>query len=255
MRVGFQSARGAPGTTTLALATALELNSRGCEVLLVEADPAGGVLAADLGLPASPSAIEFSTDPRMRDADVFAGEAIHMLGDRLQLLTAPCSGRQSLAAWTVGAQRFVDLAASLPGHVVIDLGRGLPAAAPAVLEHLMDRSVHVVRPSLPELAALIAGLREHDSDPSLRLIAVVDQPGAAVGQREVREVLTPYGMVIEIPWEPVAASQIRTVQGRIRGRSHFGTAMRELVDGLLATLPALSVPVLDVEPTLTGIAT
>lgn len=255
MRVGFQSARGAPGTTTLALATALELSGRGFEVLLVEADPAGGVLAADLGLPASPSAIEFSTDPRMRDADIFAREAVHQLGDRLQLLTAPCSGRQSIAAWTAGAQRFADLAPNLPGHVVIDLGRGLPAAAPAVLENLVDRSVYVVRPSLPELAALIAGLRENDVEPALRLIAVVDQPGAPVGQREVWEVLTPYGTVVEIPWEPVSALQVRTARGRRWARSRFGTASRELVDRLLPPLPPPSAPVVDVEPTLMGAAT
>ena len=255
MRLAFQSARGAPGTTTLALATALELSSRGGEVLLVEADPAGGVLAADLGLPAVPSAVEFSADPRMCDANIFAHEAVHLLGDRLQLLTAPCSGRQALAAWTAGAPRFVELATTLPGHLVIDLGRGLPAGAPAALEELSDRSVHVVRPSLAELAALIAALRENTGDPSLRLIAVVDQPGTSVTHREVREVLTPYGTVINIPWEPVTAAQVRTVQGRLRPRSPLRTAISELVDGLLATLPAMSGPVVDAAPALTGVVT
>jgi MinD-like ATPase involved in chromosome partitioning or flagellar assembly len=254
MRVAFQCARGAPGTTTLALATALELSSRGCEVLLVEADPAGGVLAAELGLSGAPSTVEFSTDPRMRDPNVFAAEAVHLLGDRLRLLTAPCSGRQSLAAWTAGAPRFVELAASLPGHVLIDLGRGMPAGAPAALEQLADRSVFAVRPRLPELAALIAGLREHDGDPSLRLICVVDQPGSRVGQREVREVLAPYATVMEIPWEPVAALQVHALGGHKWARSRLGTSMRELVDGLLCSLAPKWAPVADADPTLAGVA-
>lgn len=125
MRLAFQSARGAPGTTALALATALELNSRGCEVLLVEADPAGGVLAADLGLPCGGrterSRVQHGpTDARCRP---LRRRGLSHAGRLAANADGAVLGPQSLAAWTEGAPRFVDLAASLPAHVVIDLGR------------------------------------------------------------------------------------------------------------------------------------
>ena len=245
MRLAFQSARGAPGTTTLALATAVELSSRQAEVLLVEADPAGGVLTAELDLPAAPTVVEFSTDARMVQPDVFRANAVHALSGELHLLTAPSSSLQTTAAWSAGAERFARLAPALAGHLVLDLGRGTSAGAPHTLDLLAERTVHVVRPELPDLAALIATLREHDSESSMRVLLVVDRPRGApasvVNPREVREVLAPYGAVIEVPWDAAAAMQVRTAPLRRRwARTPFGTVITRLVDRLLTDLPSVT---------------
>jgi MinD-like ATPase involved in chromosome partitioning or flagellar assembly len=245
MRVAFQSARGAPGTTTLALATAVELSSRtSAAVVMVEADPCGGVLAGDLGLPATPSAVEFATDSRSSDADLFATEFVHAVTGSLRVLTSPCSARQTAAAWAAGANRFSDLARRLSSHMVLDLGRGVGAGVPPALDVLAERTVHVTRPTVSDLAALIAGLREHDSDPSMRLLLVAEQPAGAasvVHPREARDVLTPYGTVVEVPWDPAAAAQVRGAPARRKWvRSRLGSTVTALVDNLLGPTPPLT---------------
>jgi MinD-like ATPase involved in chromosome partitioning or flagellar assembly len=245
MRVTFQSARGAPGTTTLALATAVELSNRmSAAVMLVEADPCGGVLAAELGLPAAPSIVEFATDSRSSDLDLFATEFVHAVTGSLRVLTSPCSARQTAAAWTAGASRFCDLARCLSSHVVLDLGRGTTAGVPAELDLLAERTVHVTRPTLSGLAALIAGLREHDSDPSMRLLLLAEQPAGAssdVHPREARDVLAPYGEVVEVPWDPAAAAQVRSAPARRKWvRSRLGSSVTALVDSLLGPTPPVA---------------
>jgi MinD-like ATPase involved in chromosome partitioning or flagellar assembly len=253
MRVAFQSARGAPGTTTLALATAVELSARATTaVVLVEADPAGGVLSADLGLPAVPSIVEFATDSRGSDPDVFVTEFVHAVSASLRVLPSPCSARQTSAAWAAGASRFAELARTLTSHVVLDLGRGAHAAVPPTLDLLAQESVHVVHATVGDLAALIAGLREHDTDASIRTLLVVDPPAGSatrVPMREIREVLAGYGTVLEVPWDPAAALQVRTAPVHRRWiRSRLGTAVTALVDGLLGSAQPVDPPLAAVIP-------
>jgi MinD-like ATPase involved in chromosome partitioning or flagellar assembly len=249
VRVAFHSVRGAPGVTTLALATAIEVAARRSGVLLVEADPAGGVLAALLNLPASPSVVEFSTDARMITSDVFLMEGVHVLGGGLNVLASPCSARQSRTAWATGAAGFRDLAGRLDGDVVLDLGRGVEAGVPEAIEQLADQVVFVVRPWLPDLAGLVARLREHDSDPATRLIAVVGAPlsPATVNPREVRDVLAAHGQVVEVPWDPKAIASLTSSPLRRKWlRSRFGTTVTALVTHLLTGAAATASP----EPTV-----
>ena len=236
MRVAFQSVRGAPGVSSLALATAVEVAARRSGVLLVEADPAGGVLTAQLNLPSSPSVVEFSTDARMTAAEVFLLEGVHLLGGGLNVLTSPCSARQSRTAWAAGAAAFRDLVGRLDGDVVLDLGRGVESGVPDEIERLAERLVFVVRPWLPDLAGLVARLREHGSDPATRLIAVVDAPlsPATVHPREVGDVLGAYGQVVEVPWDPKAIAALTSAPLRRKWlRSRFGTVVTALVTDLL----------------------
>jgi MinD-like ATPase involved in chromosome partitioning or flagellar assembly len=240
VRVAFQSTRGAPGVTTLALATAVELSSRAATgVVLVEADPSGGVLAAELGLPAAPSIVEFATDSRSSDPDQFAAEFVHAVTSSLAVLTSPCSARQTAAGWSAGASRFSDLAHRLTSHLVLDLGRGVNAGVPEALDLLAERTVHVARPTVGDLAALIAELREHESDPSMRILVVAESPTrSGLNPREVRDVLAPYGTVLEVPWDPAAAAQIHSAPARHKwARSRLGATVTALVDGLLGPTP------------------
>lgn len=244
MRVAFQSPRSAPGATTLALATAVELTSRSsAAVVLVEADPCGGVFAAELGLPATPSIVEFATDSRSSDPDLFATEFVHAVTGSLRVLTSPCSARQTAAAWAAGTGRFCDLVQRLSSHVVLDLGRGTTAGVPAELDLLAERTLHVARPTVSDLAALIAVLREHDSDPSMRLLLLAEPPAGAascVHPREARDVLSPYGTVLEVPWDPAAAAQIRSAPARRKWvRSRLGSMVVALVDNLLGPTPSV----------------
>lgn len=248
MRVAFQSVRGAPGVSSLAFATAVEVAARRSGVLLVEADPAGGVLAAQLNLPSSPSVVEFSTDARMTAGEVFLAEGVHPLGGGLNVLTSPCSARQSRTAWAAGAAAFRDLVDRLDDDVVLDLGRGVEAGVPEEIERLAERLVFVVRPWLPDLAGLVARLREYDSDPATRLIAVVDGPlsPTTVHPREVRDVLSAHAQVVEVPWDPKAVAALTTAPLRRKWlRSRFGTVVTALVNDLVTA----AAPVAAAEPT------
>lgn len=236
MRAAFQSVRGAPGVSTLALATAVELTARRSAVLLVEADPAGGVLAAQLGLPTDRTVVEFGTDARMTAPEVFLAEGVHFLGGGLSVLTSPCSPRQAATAWGMGATAFGELARRLDGDLVIDLGRGPSAGGPPALERLADRLVYVVHPALPDLAALVASLREHDSEPRMRHILVVSTATRSrANPREVRDVLAPHGQVLEVPWDPAAVEALLADPQRRRWtKSRFGSAVTQLVSRLVA---------------------
>lgn len=238
MRVGFRAARGAPGTTTLALAVAAEMNTQKGDTVVVEADRHGGTLAALLGLAATPSVIEFGTDARDANAGALDDETTHDLGEGLRLLAAPCSARQAATAWEAAKVRFEAVAKATPANIVIDHGRNPAEGEGAAHE---DPFVWVVRPTLPELASLIAALRDSgDPDPELRFIAVVQPPPSTrhgLHPREVREVLAPLGRLIDIPWDPNAVAALSSSLMR-RGwrRSRFGTAVGSLAADL-ASLP------------------
>lgn len=248
MRVAFQSARGAPGATTLALATAVELSRRSsAAVVLVEADPCGGVLAAELGLPAAPSIVELATEARGGERDLFGTEFLHAVTGSLRVLSAPCSARQAAAAWAAGAARFAELARGLSSHLVLDLGRGVTAGVPQPVDLLAERTVYVASPMVADLAALLAGLREHEGDPSRRLVLLAAPPTGTQSRahpREARDVLAPYGRVLEIPWDPAAAAQVRSAPGRRAwARGRFGAAVTAVVDTLLGLAsPVAGVP-------------
>jgi MinD-like ATPase involved in chromosome partitioning or flagellar assembly len=240
MRVGFRAARGAPGTTTLALAVAAEMNAQTGDTLVVEADPHGGTLAALLGLAATPSVIEFGTDGRPATENTLDAETTHDLGEGLRLLTAPCSAIQAATAWTAARVRFEAVTRAMSANVVIDRGRQ-PSDGDG--NDGEDRQVWVARPTLPELASLIAALRDgDDTDPELRFVAVVQLPpstGHGLHPREVREVIAPFGRLVEIPWDPRAVAALHSSPTRLTWRrSRFGTA----VGSFAAELLSLAVP-------------
>ena len=126
---------------------------------------------------------------------------------------------------------------AFPGNVVIDHGRH--HGDPPGLE-TEDRQVWVVRPTLPELASLVAALREGDEpDPDLRVVAIVQQPpavGRGLHPREVHEVLNPLASLVEVPWDANAVTAMSSDLGRPSWRrSRFGTAVGSLVSELLRT--------------------
>jgi MinD-like ATPase involved in chromosome partitioning or flagellar assembly len=240
MRVGFRAARGAPGTTTLALAVAAELNAQTGNTLVVEADPHGGTLAALLGLASTPSVIEFGTDGRPVTANTLDDETTHDLGEGLRLLTAPCSAKQAATAWAAARIRFEAVTRAMSANVVIDRGRQPNGED---FNDFEDRHVWVVRPTLPELASLIAALRDGDeADPEPRFLAVVQPPpsaGHGLHPREIREVLAPFARLVDVPWDPSAVAALSSSPTRLTWRrSRFGSA----VGSFAAELLSLTVP-------------
>jgi MinD-like ATPase involved in chromosome partitioning or flagellar assembly len=129
--VALASAKGSPGVTTLAQLLALALAApKGRQdtqcaarpVLLVESDPAGGDIAARLGLPGTPGLATLALRARrsLAPADVLShcqtiAGAVHVL--------VGVAGREQSAALEPVLGRVIEALVGLPHVVVLDAGR------------------------------------------------------------------------------------------------------------------------------------
>ena len=154
-RVVFMTVRGAPGCTVASLAIAAVL-AETCEVLWVEADPAGGVLAATSATVAPRPSLEdvAFADARTADTGALVDGAVQRLGD-LAVLAAPADGwlvstalAQPRHPWASGLGRRA-------GWVVVDAGRMSPLSPAWPLVRMADVVVVVCA---PEPVSLVAAL-------------------------------------------------------------------------------------------------
>lgn len=160
--VTFCSVRGAPGvsTTALAVAAAWPVRDRS---LLLEADPAGGVVALRTGIPAEPGLVSLGAAARH-------GVSLRDLWDHAQPLPGGAAVVPGPVSTAVAARVLSVSGASLGSwlaertdvEVIADAGR-LVAGSPA--EAFVERSsvvVLVARPVLDQLhpgSGLLLGLR------------------------------------------------------------------------------------------------
>lgn len=143
--------KGAPGATTLALALALTVRSTHEDpVVLVDADPDGGDMAARLGLPSSPGLVTLAAAARrgLDTEDIFHSTRDVFPG--VQLLAAPSSPEQSSSS-LMALRRA--LAAVLDGRTsVVDVGRWTPRSPASDLVAAATAAVLVIHPSLSGVA-------------------------------------------------------------------------------------------------------
>jgi MinD-like ATPase involved in chromosome partitioning or flagellar assembly len=184
--IGVGSWRGM-GASTTALAITASMAARGEEPWLIEADPAGGVLAARLALaPSQAGSLERIAFPTIRSStiDRFEHAAAHLAGVRV--ITAP---GDPFRAWSCHVPRLAwpAMLRELDAPVVVDLGRlrgGGPNAA--MLAHL-DLLLMVTNPDTVALAATMewadalgkASPVDQGLPLDLTRIAIVDAPIAA----------------------------------------------------------------------------
>ena len=153
--IAFVSHRGSPGTTALSLAVAAAWPTPGVrQKVLVEADPAGGVLALRLGIPEDPGLVSLAAAARHGlDRDELLDHAQALPGG-LAVIPAPSSiavASQLLATSAAGLGRwFADLSDVL---VVADAGRLSPVAESARLVRAADLVVMVAAPVADQLHA------------------------------------------------------------------------------------------------------
>lgn len=156
MLVALVSAKGSPGVTTLAVQLARCWPG---PAVVVEADPAGGDLAARLGLAGEPNlatlaiAVRSGTEPGdlWRHAQPVPGPVRSAAG-RAAAVAGPAGsaeGRSLRPAWSVLAPLLSEAAST----VVVDLGRGAPGetAFDAVVP-LADAVLLVTRPDLAAIS-------------------------------------------------------------------------------------------------------
>jgi MinD-like ATPase involved in chromosome partitioning or flagellar assembly len=181
--VGVGSWRGL-GATTTALSIAASMAADGAEPWLVEADPAGGVLAARLTIDrADAGSLERLAFPTTRSstADRFEQAAVRVAGVRV--ITAP---GDAFRAWGCHVPRLAwpALLRELDAPVVVDVGRLHGGGPGAALLSQLDLLMLVANPDTVSLAATMEWAdalgKSSPGDKGLPLdltrVAVVDAP-------------------------------------------------------------------------------
>jgi hypothetical protein len=184
------------GATTLALGLAATWPTHR-RALLVEADPAGGTLAAASGWAAEPSLVTLAAAVRRSEAVELAFEHTHALPNGASVLAAPGTPEQSRRALAMLAGLF-DQLGKLDGDVVLDCGRLDVSRAPeerrldphgshrisrSNTEAFLEAEVALVacRPQLADLHA-VASFLEHPivtearRSAELRVVLIGDGP-------------------------------------------------------------------------------
>src|SRR5258705_6125183 len=126
--------KGSPGATVLALA--LAATASGLDqgpALLVEADPAGGDIAARCGISLDPGLLTLAASGRRGiDRSIVEGHA-QLLPCRVLALLAPTSADQATSALTGIAGELAKTLTNETSTVVIDAGRWDPHSPAAAL--------------------------------------------------------------------------------------------------------------------------
>lgn len=233
------STHGAPGVSATAMGLAAVWKSTtGRDVLVVEADPDGGVLASRFEeLRADRTLADVAVDIRRSfDLDAVMSSA-RRVWNGVPVVVAPPSAEQTYSALTAGGDRLASgLAASEQLDVLVDLGR-LTARSPAL--HVARRAVTtilVARPTFESVASLTARVPEltaHGCEPGLLLIG--DQPYSP--SETERAVGVP--LVGVLPDEPRLASIFTGGPGSDRQlrRSLLWRTLCDLASRLAARVP------------------
>lgn len=178
--LGFAAAKGAPGTTTLVLALATAWARYNRPPLLVEADPDGGSIAADLFGGRAPddrgvAGLALARDPeplyslQAQCIDVVDADFTLLLGPG-----CPARARSAAAAWPVLAAALLPLRESGEVDVLVDLGR---ARADDAVTHfllpVLDQLVWVTGSSLADVLATRAAVTTTTSlVPAVQVVVV-----------------------------------------------------------------------------------
>lgn len=168
--VALGSVKGAPGVTTTALALAsVWPAARG--VVVAEADPDGGVLAARRDLRLEPGVVTLASAVR-RGSGVISPHT-QSAGTGVRVIAAPPSAEQVRAALGLAGDRLWDAFAQLTDDVLVDCGR-LTAASPVLAAaRRADVTVLLIRPRLEDVAVLrerVPTLRRAGIDPRVLLM-------------------------------------------------------------------------------------
>jgi hypothetical protein len=214
--VALTSAKHAPGVTTLALALTSAWADTG-PALLVEADPAGGDVAARVGLPLEPGLVSLAAAARrptvLLDLDAHS-QALPAGGEAV---LAPSSPEQAVTALGSVADRLAAALGTAARPVVVDCGRWLKGSPSRPLLTRADWVLVVMRPTVEDVEHIRVRRSALEADVGSRLAVIL------LGER-------PYGAadVEATLGVPVlgAVPLDRRGADAVVGRSRPGTARR-----------------------------
>lgn len=186
--IGVVGAKHSPGATTLAVTLACIPGGQE-RALLVEADPAGGDLAARTGRSLDPGLLSFAAAGRRGITEGLLDAHTQRLGNGVTVLLGPPSPEQSAAALTGIGRTLAPVLAERPGCTVIDAGRWETRSPARELLQAADVVLVVFHPTVEGVEHVRARLATIGTA-ATRLVAV------SVGERpyspsEVAAVLAP----------------------------------------------------------------
>ena len=227
--VAFAGVKHSPGVTTLAVAVA---SSHAGSALVVEADPAGGDIAARTGLALDPGLASLAAAARNEMTADLLSHHVQRLSSGVDLLAGPASPLQASTALRAIAEPLAELFARLAHDLIlIDLGRIDDPTLVLPLLGATDRVVLLLRGTAEDVVAARSRLDDLHRHASSVSIAVVGSGPFPSG-----EVATALGAnaLITLPWDPRAARALATglAPDRWLRRSALMRSARELATDL-----------------------
>lgn len=191
------------GVSTLAAGLAMLWPGAGSR-LLVEADAAGGVLAAAAGLAPEPGLVSLAAAARRQSDPGMVFDHCQPLVDGTAVLCGPPAAHRARSALAMAAGLFGRLG-ELDADVLLDCGRLDPASPAAELFDRADLKILAARPRLADLHALAAFLEGQDRTPGRELLVLVGS--GPYPPDEIAETLR-IPIAGQVPWDPEAAEGI-----------------------------------------------
>jgi hypothetical protein len=140
-----------PGATTLALALSSVWTTPGCPIV-VEADPAGGDVAARAGMSTEPGLLTLAAAGRHGLSDELLANHLQSLPSGSRALVAPTSSEQTSTALRELARPLSWVLASRVGVSMIDLGRWDTQCCATEFLHAAAAILLVFRPTVEGIA-------------------------------------------------------------------------------------------------------
>lgn len=217
--VTFGSVRSSAVTTTAMAVGCAWPDPQG--VLLVEADPAGGTLAATLGLTPAPGLVSLATAARRDPQPELVAEHAQLLPCGLGVVAGPPTAGQARTALGM-LNDPLSLLTATGRDVLVDCGRLDPHSPAEGLFAAAVVSLLVVRPQLADLHALAGWLEAHPDLPARQAIGVVLAGPGPYGAGEITDAL---GVPVwgALPWDRPAVAALGQVPGR---RARASTLLR-----------------------------
>jgi MinD-like ATPase involved in chromosome partitioning or flagellar assembly len=217
--VAITSLHGAPGTTTFGLALAAAWHR---EVVLVEADADGGVLAARWGLATRPGLADLAARARRRLEPADVHELSQPVG-AVRVIVAPSGADAAAAAVRALAGPLLDAVGRLAPHdVLVDAGRLRGESATSPLVEAADSVLVLIRPQLEQVASAAAT----PLPARARLVLVGERPHRA----------DDVALALGVPVLAVVADDSRGAASPLRAGTPYGRSVRRAVQRMATLL-------------------
>jgi len=191
------------GVTTIAAALGA-VWPEGRRIVVIEADPVGGTVAAESGWAAEPSLVTLAAAARRRLEPGLILDHTQLLPGGGRMLAAPASSDLARDALSMLAPLLGQLH-EFEGDVVIDCGRLEPDGVTRTLWDGADRALLTVRPRLGDLQALATWFEV--APPGLQRVKLVVVGDGPYGDAEIADTLG-VEVVAHVPWDAKAARAI-----------------------------------------------